>query len=100
MADPDSEKPAILGEYKRRRLGGATASAAESSGQVLPFLRGGGGRVQVFKLFTLAFTGVITASVVLTWPELDAKGREHAFTPLQRFIRKRRDAFFGVKEDE
>ncbi len=94
------EKPAVIGEYRRRRIGGAGATAAESSGQVLPFLRGGGGRVQVFKLFTLAFTGVITASVVLTWPETDAKGREHAFTGIQRFVRRRRDAFFGVKEDE
>ena len=94
------DKPSVIGEYRRRRLGGTGASAAESSGQVLPFLRGGGARVQAFKIFTWAFTGVLTGAVIVSWPDVDAQGREHAFTGLNRFLRRRRDAFFGVKEDE
>ena len=87
------EEPPLVRELKR-------GTAGHLSSQSPSWFMHGGKYARPFALFTYVFTAVTTvAFVALAFPEKDEFGRDHVFSPINRYLVKRRDEFFEVDKE-
>lgn len=86
------EEPPLVRELKR-------GTAGHLSSQSPSWFMHGGKYARPFALFTYVFTAVTTVTfVALAFPEKDEFGRDHVFSPINRFLVRKRDEFFEVDE--
>ena len=94
--------PKIVSEFRAKTRAGVAPGLMEGGGitGVSPV---GNPRMQMFRLFTVAFTAVVTTAVFFSIPDESTYAgvtRPHVFTDVKREVRRQRDAFFGVDDEQ